>query len=172
MDLHLDRLEFASNSEYQNWSKYYDTLLEAFYIPRLSQQSYRFNEVEFPWLGSLKNNWKSVYTDHFLVTDQFNERSTVGRDITDTYWVEDVYYNIARCIYHNTMMERGEDDATIRQYLLDSKRSQWKPFSMQWLVGAIEADDKETFNYCLKKIRQVTWGNVPGQRKATDMATW
>ena len=150
MDLHLEDQKFAR--EYPKYSLYYNTMLESFYITRLAKQCYRYDH-HFP-----RNiRWRSVYTDHFLLTDQFSERSTIGRDIDDTYWVEDVYYNIARSIYHNTMTAGGEDDDTIKEYLAKNRRSRLKPFSLQWIVGAIEADTYQKFNYCLSKIREVSW---------------
>ena len=55
------------------------------------------------------------------------------------------------------MTAGGEDDDTIKEYLAKNRRSRLKPFSLQWIVGAIEADTYQKFSYCLSKIREVSW---------------
>jgi hypothetical protein len=40
---------------------------------------------------------------------------------------------------------------------VQNKRSKIKPFAMQYLIGAIEAENKTTFIACYDKIKQIEW---------------
>ncbi len=144
MNLHLAEQSFAE--DYRTWSEYYNYMLVAFYVSRISKQCARFNQL-FPHTV----NWQSLYTDKFVLTVRSN-RATMGRNVTDTHWVEDTYYNIARHIYTN-----DTNKEVMTQYLIDSGRSKKKPFAMQWIIGAIEASDKSTLIMCLKQIRNIKW---------------
>jgi hypothetical protein len=144
MNLHLAEQSFAE--DYRNWSKYYNYMLVAFYVSRISKQCSRFDQL-FP----NNVNWQSLYTDKFVLTNE-STRATMGRNVTDTHWVEDTYYNIARHIYTN-----DTNKEVMTQYLIDSGRSKKKPFAMQWIIGAIEASDKSTLIMCLKQIRNIKW---------------
>lgn len=143
-DLKLE--EQKLDNDYKSWHHYYNYQLISFYATRLSKQCWRL-EVPFPY--SL--NFGSLLTDKFVLTDTSN-RATITRNITDTHWIEDTYYQIARYIYNNDINEQE-----MIQYLIDNNRSKKKPFAMQWLVGAIESSTKEELNNCVQKIRGIQW---------------
>ena len=146
MNLNLAEQSFAE--DYGTWSEYYNYMLVAFYVTRISKQCSRFDQI-FPH----NVNWQSLHTDKFVLTNESN-RATMGKNVSDTHWVEDTYYNIARTIFENP---NGDTDATIKQYLIDAHRSTKKSFAMQWIIGAIEASDKSTLIMCLDKIRNIQW---------------
>ena len=81
-----------------------------------------------------------------------SNRATITRNISDTHWVEDTYYQIARYIYNNDI-----DEQEMIQYLIDNNRSQKKPFAMQWIVGAIEATTEEEIKNCMQHINNIKW---------------
>jgi len=147
MNLNLAEQSFAE--DYGTWSEYYNYMLVAFYVTRISKQCSRFDQI-FPH----NVNWQSLYTDKFVLTNK-STRATMGRNVTDTHWVEDTYYNIARYIYTN-----DTNNKEMTQYLIDSNRSKKKPFAMQWIIGAIEASDKSTLIMCLKQIRNIEWNEA------------
>ena len=146
MNLHLAEQSFAE--DYRNWSKYYNYMLVAFYVSRISKQCSRFDQL-FPH----NVNWQSLYTNKFVLTKESN-RATMGRNVTDTHWVEDTYYNIARHIYTNSI---SRDNNEMVSYLDTNGRSINKSFALQWIIGAIEASDKSTLIMCLKQIRNIKW---------------
>lgn len=146
MNLHLAEQSFAE--DYRNWSKYYNYMLVAFYVSRISKQCSRFDQL-FPH----NVNWQSLYTNKFVLTDT-STRATMGRNVTDTHWVEDTYYNIARHIYTNSI---SRDNNEMVSYLDTNGRSINKSFALQWIIGAIEASDKSTLIMCLKQIRNIKW---------------
>jgi len=143
-DIKLDEQEL--DNDYKLWNNFYDYQLVSFYATRLSRQCWKF-EIPFP--RSL--NFHSLYTDKFVLTDITNN-ATITRNIKNTHWVEDTYYQIARYIYNNNINEEE-----VKQYLIDNKRSKTKPFAMQWLVGAIESSTKEELNNCVQKIKGIQW---------------
>lgn len=142
-DLKLE--EQKLDDSYHKWDSFYNYQLVSFYATRLSKQCWRFG-VPFPY--SL--NFRSLYTDKFVLTDSSN-RATISRNIEDTHWIEDTYYQISRYIYNNDISEEEIE------YLADNNRSKRKPFAMQWLVGAIEASTKEELDNCVQKIRGIQW---------------
>lgn len=144
IDLKLEQQQFAD--DYSEWSMFYNYELQCFYVRKLSQQCYRLN-TPFPY----NIDFRSLYTDKFVLTTTSN-RATITRNISDTHWVEDTYYQIARYIYNNDINEQE-----MIQYLIDNNRSKKKPFAMQWLVGAIESSTKEELNNCVQKIRGIQW---------------
>jgi hypothetical protein len=143
-DLKLEEQQLAD--DYHAWNMFYNYELQCFYVRKLSQQCYRFN-INFP-----RNiNFNSLYTDKFVLTNSSN-RATITRNIKDTHWVEDTYYQISRYIYNNDI----NDDEMI-QYLIDNGRSKSKPFAMQWIVGAIEATTGEEIKNCMQHINNIKW---------------
>jgi len=134
--------------DYSEWHHYYDTALVSFYVQRLSKQCQRFN------IPNVCNNFYSwaILTDKFALTDTSN-RATITRNVKDTHWVEDSYYQIARYIYNNP----DQDKQMIKQYLSITERCVPKAFAMQYLVGAIEATEVETLQLCVDKIKTVRW---------------
>jgi len=144
IDLKLEEQQFAD--DYSEWSMFYNYELTCFYVRKLSQQCYRLN-TPFPH----NINFRSLHTNKFVLTTTSN-RATITRNISDTHFIEDTYYQIARYIYNNDINEQE-----MKQYLIDNNRSQKKPFAMQWIVGAIEASDKSTLIMCLKQIRNIKW---------------
>jgi len=143
-DIELDKQEL--DNDYKLWNNFYDSQLVSFYATRLSTQCWKF-KIPFPH----NLNFHSLYTNKFVLTDITNH-ATVTRNIKDTHWVEDTYYQIARYIYNNDINEQE-----MIQYLIDNNRSKKKPFAMQWLVGAIEASTKEELNNCVQKIKGIQW---------------
>jgi hypothetical protein len=147
MNLNLAEQSFAE--DYGTWDKYYNYMLVAFYVTRISKQCSRFKK-QFPH----NVNWQSLYTDKFVLTVKSN-RATMGRNVTDTHFVEDTYYNIARHIYNNVLNDINEEE--MRQYLINNNRSKKKPFAMQWIIGAIEASNEQQFNECIRQISSIHW---------------
>jgi len=143
-DLKLE--EQNIETDYGKWNKYYNHSLTCFYATRLAKQCYRFNKP-FP----LYIDFSSLHTDKFVLTDTYTH-ATITRNIKDTHWVEDTYYQIARYIYNNEVNKEE-----VMQYLIDNKRSKTKPFAMQWLVGAIEASNVEQLQTCLDEMRSIEW---------------
>lgn len=144
IDLKLEDQQFAD--DYSKWSMFYNYELQCFYVRKLSQQCYRLN-TQFPH----NIDFRSLYTDKFVLTTTSN-RATITRNISDTHWVEDTYYQIARYIYNNDINEQE-----MIQYLIDNNRSKKKPFAMQWIVGAIEATTEEEINNCMQHINNIKW---------------
>ena len=144
IDLKLEDQQFAD--DYSKWSMFYNYELTCFYVRKLSQQCYRLN-TQFPH----NIDFRSLYTDKFVLTTTSN-RATITRNISDTHWVEDTYYQIARYIYNNDI-----DEQEMIQYLIDNNRSQKKPFAMQWIVGAIEATTEEEIKNCMHHIYNIKW---------------
>ena len=142
-DLNLEKQEL--DNDYKLWKNFYDYQLVSFYSTLLSKQCWRF-EVPFPY----NLNFHSLLTNKFVLTDTSN-RATITRNIKDTHWVEDTYYQISRYIYNN---DTSDEDV---EYLINCNRSKRKPFAMQWLVGAIEASTKEELDNCVYKIKGIQW---------------
>lgn len=143
-DLKLEEQNIAK--DYSQWHTYYNYSLICFYVTRLAKQCHRLNKP-FP----LYIDFSSLHTDKFVLTDT-SSRATITRNIKDTHWVEDTYYQIARYIYNNEVNKEE-----VMQYLIDNKRSKTKPFAMQWLVGAIEASTAEQLQKCLNEMRSIKW---------------
>ena len=144
IDLKLESQQFAD--DYREWNMFYNYELQCFYVRKLSQQCYRLN-TPFPY----NIDFRSLHTDKFVLTTTSN-RATITRNISDTHFVEDTYYQIARYIYNNDINEQE-----MIQYLIDNGRSKSKPFAMQWIVGAIEATTEEEIKKCMQHIRNIQW---------------
>ena len=142
-DLKLEKQEL--DNDYNLWDNFYNYQLVSFYATLLSKQCWRF-EVSFP--SNL--NFHSLYTNKFVLTDTSN-RATITRNIRDTHWVEDTYYQISRYIYNNDISDEEIE------YLARHNRSKQKPFAMQWLIGAIEASTKEELDNCVNEIIDIHW---------------
>ena len=143
MNLHSQKLA----EDYGNWNAYYNYMLVSFYVTRISKQCARFN-IAFPY----RVNFQALHTDKFVLTNSSN-RATMGRNFNDTHFVQDTYYNISRYIFEHP----NDDVQLIKDQLVDNNRSQRKPFAMQWMIGAIEASDLETFKNCMDKILAIEW---------------
>lgn len=148
MDLHLAEQSFAK--DYKSWYNYYNYMLTAFYVTRISKQCARFKQ-RFPD----NVNWQALYTDKFVLTNE-STRATMGRNVTDTHFVEDTYYNIAKYIH-----DHPEDNKqSIINYLAHEHRCIPKAFAMQYIIGAMEASDLETLQKCINKVRTIHWGDA------------
>jgi len=142
-DLKLEEQEL--DNDYKLWDNFYNYQLVSFYASLLSKQCWKF-QVPFP--SNL--NFHSLYTNKFVLTDIPN-RATITRNIKDTHWVEDTYYQISKYIYNNDVNDKDVE------YLISCNRSKLKPFAMQWLIGAIEASTKEELDNCVYKIKGIQW---------------
>jgi len=76
----------------------------------------------------------------------------MGVNFRATHFVEDTYYNISKYIFNNKIYADK-----VQEYLVKNGRSKIKPFAMQYLIGAIEAENKTTFEACYDKIKQIEW---------------
>ena len=159
IDMNLDNEQFAK--DYNPWSSYYNYMQSCFYVTRISKQCSRFKR-NFPW----NMNFWSLNTDKFVLTEESN-RATIGRNFDDTHFVQDSYYNVARYIfrdrYNNPKFSFNDKEVqdlnkqAIKNYLIKKGRCVPKAFAMQYVIGAIEASDIETFDLCMGKIRIIKW---------------
>jgi hypothetical protein len=132
--------------DYEQWDAYYNHMLTKFYVEKVAKQCVHFGK-EFP-----RNvDWTSLHTDKFVLTEQ-KTIATMGVNFSATHFVEDTYYNISKYIFNNKIYADK-----LQEYLVQHKRSKIKPFAMQYLIGAIEAKNKTTFEACYNKIKQIEW---------------
>ena len=146
--INLHSHEFAK--DYKTWNSYYNYMLVSFYVTRISKQCARFNQ-------SFPDNmvFLALCTNKFVETKE-PTRATMGRNFTDTRFVEDTYYNTAKYIYEHRS-ESFEDKMAIKQYLKNESRCIPKSWALSYVVEAIETSDLETFKKCLHKIKSLPW---------------
>ena len=160
IDMNLNNEQFAK--DYGRWSSYYNYMQSCFYVTRISKQCARF-PTQFPW----NMNFWSLNTDKFVLTKESN-RATMGRNFDDTHFVQDTYYNVARYIYNHP----NEDKQAIKKYLIKEGRCVPKAFAMQYVIGAIEASEPETFKLCMNKLRIIKWDEAMTDGRSTWNVTW
>jgi len=127
VNLKLEDKQLAQ--DYETHSSHYNNLQTAFYKDKLYQQCERFNQ-QSNWVDN-PIMWKSLYTNKYVLTDT-QTYASVGRNVADTHWVEDVYYNITKVLWDNDhVQQQGRDiffgagieqTKNIRQWLIITVR--------------------------------------------------
>ena len=146
----IDKLQLHSQQyaeDYGSWAKYYEYMLICSYVTRLSKQCLRYHRA-FPFYI----NFQTFATDKYVLTEESNG-ATIGRNVADTHFVQDTYYNIARYILNHP----DEFNQEFAEYLTKSAKSVPKAFAMQFLIGALEATTPGEFVRCLENMRIIPW---------------
>ena len=150
-------------TDYSARHDYYNNMLVSFYETKIAKQCARF-DVAMPH----RLEFVCLKTDKFLLTTESNY-ATMGRNFTDTHFVQDRYYNAGKYIYEHPK-ENKED---IRDHLHSSHRCVPKAFALQFVVEAIETDNADTFNKCINKINQIPWEEAISLNKFDQkLALW
>lgn len=154
----LNGVKLDIDVDYRIASDYYDSNLKNFYLSNLYRAGNHFNEYAQVKYVIDTTNWERFLTDKFT-SFQTPVDGHACKDITDTFYVKDTYYDLANIVYkYRDIAEQNK--ATVKSWLIKNNRYQIKPFYMMYIVGAFvehRNNNKKNFMENIRAFKKINW---------------
>lgn len=144
------------NVDYEVSAKYYDSNLVNFYKSKIWQACYRFGYMNESADIINSINWDQILTNTFVACEQ-TDLGAVCKDLPNTRYIKDVYYDLAACVYKYGQDLDTADVETVQQWLIEYNRYKLKPFFMSHIIGIQIADNRDDFIIAKENIKAINW---------------
>jgi hypothetical protein len=147
------------NVDYEAAAKYYDSNLINFYKSKMWQACYRFSFMN-EGQGIIDGiDWGKVLTNKFVICDQ-TDPGAMCKDLSNTHYVKDVYYDLAVCVYKYRHILDTDTIKLVQRWLAEHGRHKPKPFFMCYMVGMCITNDYDDFIIAKDNIKSVNWSTI------------